>query len=136
MEMIMKALFASVAAVAALSAAVPAAAQSWGGQYNRQYDNYGGQYRDDFRGRGADSDRIAQRIDMGVRNGSLTRSEAARLHAQLRQVQQLEWRYGRDGRITPNEARELDNRYARLQVRLRVERHDNDRAYGSGYGRW
>ena len=123
----MKAIIASVAAVAALAAAMPASAQSWGGQFNGRFD----------RGRVSESTRIEQGIQVGLRNGSLTRSEAVRLQNQLRQVQQLEWRFARDGRITASEARQLDRRYAQVAVRLRSERNDRDfdrRGFGSGYG--
>jgi hypothetical protein len=127
MEIIMKAIIASVAAVAAvaaLAAAVPASAQSWGGPFNG-----GGRFG------AAGSARIDQRIELGLRNGSLTRTEATRLRRQLRDVQQREWRYARDGRVTASEARDLDRRYAALTMRLRVERRDNDRrGYGWGYG--
>ena len=120
----MKAIIASVAAVAALAAAMPASAQSWGGPFNG-------------RGRVSEAARIEQGIQVGLRNGSLTRSEAVRLQTQLRQVQQLEWRFARDGRITASEARQLDRRYAQVAVRLRSERNDRDfdrRSFGSGYG--
>lgn len=143
MEMKMKAIIASVAAVAALAAAMPAAAQSWGGSFNGRdngrFDNRSDQRFDgrfDNRGR-SEAARIEQRIEVGLRNGSLTRNEAIRIRADLRVVQQLEWRFTRDGRVTPNEARELDRRYAQVAFRLRAERNDRDydrRGYGSGYG--
>lgn len=141
MEMKMKAILASVAAIAALSAAVPATAQTVAridvqfGGYNQPHR--GGVYVPPGRFGGSQAARIQQRIDMGVRNGTLTRNEANRLHAQLRQVQQVEWRAHRDGRITAREAADLDRRYANLTARLRFERRDSDRRYGGGYGnRW
>ncbi len=112
----MKALIASVFAVAAVSAAVPAAAQPWG--------------RPDF---GRDRSESA-RIDVGLRNGQLTLREATLLRRDVARVRDLEWRYGRDGRITAGEARDLDRRYAAVTQRLRFERRDADRGYGYGYG--
>ena len=117
---------AAAAAVAAASAgtktgiAMPAAAQTWGPDYGRQtpygqngYSQYG--YGQNGFARGPSnyaSQRIAQRIENGVRNGSLTASEARSLHNRLEAVVRLEIRYGRDGYISPNEGRELDRRYA------------------------
>jgi len=131
----MKALIASVAALAALAAAVPASAQSWD-RNDRGFDNGRFDNRFDNRGRGgSEAARIEQRIEVGLRNGSLTRTEAVRLRTQLRTVQHLEWRYARDGRVTPNEARELDRRYAQVTMRLRMENRDRDnRGFGQGYG--
>ncbi len=120
----MKALIASVAAVAALSAAMPAAAQSWG----RDSD-----FRDFGRGR-SESARLERRIEVGLRSGQLTFREAAMLRRDVAQVRDLEWRYGRDGRISAREARDLDWRYASVTQRLRFERRDPDRGYGYGYG--
>jgi len=146
MEMKMKAILASVAAIAAISAAVPATAQTFAGQTGARIDVQFGGYNQPHRGgvyapppRFAVSPavRMQQRIDMGVRNGSLSRNEAYRLHAQLRQVQQVEWRAQRDGRITAREAHDLDRRYAALDARIRVASRDVNRRYGSGYGnRW
>jgi len=120
----MKGLIVSLAAVATLAAAAaPAAAQDFGR----------------FGGRGG-AGSIEARIDRGVRDGSLTPREARSLHERLRDLQRLEWRYGRDGRISNAEARELDRRYADLNRRLFVERRDRDhRGYGwndrgNGYG--
>lgn len=120
----MKALIASVAAVAALSAAMPAAAQSWG--RNSDFGDFG-------RGR-SESARLEQRIEVGLRSGQLTFREAAMLRRDVARVRDLEWRYGRDGRISANEARDLDWRYAAVSQRLRFEQRDPDRGYGAGYG--
>ncbi|MEO6338598.1 MAG: hypothetical protein ABIO39_01050 [Caulobacteraceae bacterium] len=106
----MKALIISLGAAAVLATALPASAQSW----------------DHSSRQGAS---IEQRIDRGVRDGSLTRREATRLRDQLQKIHQLEWRYGRDG-VSSREARDLDNRYAALNQKLRFERHDGDNRYG------
>ena len=108
----MKGLLISLGAVAVLATALPAAAQSWDRSYG---------------GGGA----LEQRIERGIRDGSLTRREAVSLRQRLNEVQRLEWRYGRDGRISNSEARELDRRYAELERRLRFERRDDQRR---GYG--
>ena len=115
-----KALIASVAAVAAVSAALPAAAQTWG-----RFDDFG---------RAGPSARIEQRIETGLRSGQLTMREATMLRRDVARVRDLEWRYGRDGRISSSEARDLDRRYAEVTQRLRFERRDPDRGYGYGYG--
>jgi len=106
----MKALILSLGAAAVLATALPASAQSW--------DRSG--FRDNS---------IEQRIDRGVRDGSLTGREARNLRDQLEQIHRLEWRYGRDG-VSSREARDLDRRYAELNQKLRFERHDGDRRYG------
>ncbi len=111
----MKKLLAAAAIVATLGVALPAAAQPWNG----------GGFRSDRN--------IELRIERGVRNGSLTPSEARSLTRQLQEVRSLEWRYSRNG-VSASEARELDRRYARLEVRLRSERRDRDNRYGAGYG--
>lgn len=74
----MKALIASVVAVAAVSAAVPAVAQPWG--------------RPDFGRDRSESARIEHRIDVGLRNGQLTLREATLLRRDVARVRDLEWR--------------------------------------------
>jgi polyisoprenoid-binding protein YceI len=72
---------------------------------------------------------IEQRIDMGVRTGSLTRFEARSLRDELHQVQRLEARYRRDG-LTRWERADLDRRLDVLSAKVRWERHDGqDRGY-------
>ncbi len=77
---------------------------------------------------------IAQRIDRGQRNGAITRREAARLNAELREIERTEasFRRSRPG-LTGREIAELDVRLDRLAVQVRMDR--NDREYGYGYGR-
>lgn len=113
-----KTLIASIAAVGALAAALPAAAQSYGG-------------RDA-------TERLERRIERGIASGDLTRGEAGRLRAELADLRRLEWRFSRDG-LSRFEARELDQRYASLESRIRFERRDyqqrgDRRGYGAGYG--
>jgi hypothetical protein len=76
-------------------------------------------------------DQLERRIDMGVRNHSLTRSEAARLRTDLRQTARLEAQYRRGG-LSGWERADLDRRFDRISAKIRVERHDRD--YGYGYG--
>lgn len=101
----MKKFIAAAVAVASLAAvAAPAAAQPWMTVNQRQAN-------------------LDQRIDMGVRNGSLTRREAFQLRSEFRQIQLLENRYRRGG-LTAWERRDLDRRFDLLSARIRFERHD------------
>jgi hypothetical protein len=68
---------------------------------------------------------LDRRIDMGLRNGSLTRAEATRLRAEFRTIANLEARYRVNG-LNANERRDLDRRFDLLQVRLRAELADNN----------
>jgi len=91
-------------AVAALPAA--ASAQGWQSINQRQAN-------------------LERRIDMGVRNGSLTRAEAYGLRSQLRGLATLEYRYRRSGGgLSIAERRDLDRRFDQLSARIRFERHD------------
>lgn len=80
---------------------------------------------------------LDRRIDQGVRNGSLTRSEAHRLRAEFRDIARLEARYRATGGLQAWERNDLDRRFDRLSARIRYERHDRDDrrpGYGGGYG--
>ncbi|MEP7008337.1 MAG: hypothetical protein ABI810_20325 [Sphingomonas bacterium] len=63
------------------------------------------------------------RIDVGVRDGSLTRNEASRLRTQFANIQRLEWRYRRNG-LSNWERNDLDRRFDNLSARIKVQRHD------------
>ncbi|MBX3594246.1 hypothetical protein [Sphingomonas sp.] len=106
----------AIAGLGIATAAVPAAnAQGWQSINQRQAQ-------------------LDQRIDMGVRNGQLTRSEAARLRAEYRQIAQLEYRYRRSAPgLTLNERRDLDRRFNALSARIRYERRDDDRRGDTGW---
>jgi len=110
----MKKILLSITAVSALAAAtvIPAVASA------QSFDHR--------------QDRLERRIDQGLRNGSLSRGEAYRLNAQLRETARLEYRYRRDG-LSGWERADLDRRFDRISAAIRYERHDRD--YGSGYGR-
>jgi hypothetical protein len=124
-------------AIAAASVAVPAMAQSHD-RHDRN-DRYERQDRDDRHDRG---DRYEQnrggwqsisnrkfqldrRIDVGLRNGSLSRREANRLKVELNSLVRLERNYMRGG-LTRWERSDLDRRYDRLSMQVRMERRDND----------
>lgn len=80
---------------------------------------------------------IAQRIDRGQRNGAITRREAVRLNADLREIARIEagFRRSRPG-LTRSEVAHLEVRLDRLAALVRIERNDrNNRQFGAGYGR-
>jgi hypothetical protein len=68
---------------------------------------------------------LNQRIEQGIRNGSLTRPEAMRLRGDLRQLERLEARYrhSRPG-LTSSERRDLDRRFDVLSSRVFADKHD------------
>jgi hypothetical protein len=71
---------------------------------------------------------LDNRIDRGIRDGRLTRSEAYRLRAEFQQIAYLESRYRRGG-LSYQERRDLDRRFDRLDARLEAALSDWDR-YG------
>jgi hypothetical protein len=128
----MKKLLLSIAAVAAMAAAVPAMAQP--------FDHGMGFDRD--RGAGEINQRIQDinfRIDRGARDGSLDRREVRMLRGQVYTVRNLEYRYARDG-LDWRERADLSARLDRLSYQVRGQRHDGDRGWGDqrdggrGYG--
>ena len=97
------------AALAALSLAVPAAAQS----------GYGG-----YEARAA---QLQNQVQRGVQRGTITRQEAISLRDQLRQLTRQTRQFGRDG-LSRNERRVLDQHIDYLQQQIRLaERNRNDR---------
>lgn len=111
----MKKILISIAAVSALSAAAVPAIASAQSINDRQA-------------------MLDRRIEMGLRNGSLTRGEAYRLRAELRDTERLERHYRRGG-LSGWERADLDRRFDRISAQIRYERHDRDYGYGYGYGR-
>ncbi len=99
-----------LASVAMMALPAPASAQPWQSINDRQ-------------------ERLDHRIDMGVRNGSLTRFEANRLRNEFNRIAFLENRYRRDGGLSWSERRDLDRRFDNLSRQIRFERHD-------GQDRW
>lgn len=106
----MKKLLAMAVAASALAVAAPAAAQSWQSINERQ-------------------ERLDERIDRGVENGSLTRREAARLRAEFDDLARLEARYRASYGLSAAERRDLDMRFDALSSQIRYERRDNDDRY-------
>lgn len=123
----MKKALIPVLALAAAAVAVPAAAQNYdrhdrNDRYERNHD------RDDYRNWQSISQRkyqLDRRIDNGLRNGSLSRREAGRLKTELNSLVRLERSYLRGG-LTRWERSDLDRRYDRLAVQVRIERRDRD----------
>jgi hypothetical protein len=134
----MKRVLASAAIIASTMIATPIAAQAYsGGQgYQREY-NSGEMWR------GAPADPwqriqfLQQRIDRGVRDGSLDRREARRAEFRLRQIRQEAWQMRRrdGGVLRGRDAEALQARLDEIGRNLRWTRHDGDRAYSGGYGR-
>lgn len=85
----MKKFLAVAAAVGALAVAAPASAQTWQNINARQAN-------------------LDARIDAGVRNGDLTRNEAARLRDEFRDIARLEARYRASNGLSLSERRDLD----------------------------
>lgn len=96
-----------LAASALAGAALPAAAAPWTDINHRQAA-------------------LDHRIDQGVRNGSLTRREAAGLRAEFQTIARLEYRYRRTGGLQAWERADLDRRFNILSAKIRYERHDRD----------
>lgn len=107
----MKKLLAMAVAVGALAIAAPASAQDWQSINERQA-------------------RLDERIDVGVRNGSLTRQEAVLLRGEFNALARLEADYRRDG-LSMRERADLDRRFDALSAQIRYERND-----GQDRGDW
>ena len=121
----MKKALIPVLAIAAASVAVPAAAQ----HYDR-YDRHdrGDRYEQNRGAWQSISNRkyqLDRRIDVGLRNGSLSRREGRRLENELNRLVRLERSYMRGG-LTRWERNDLDRRYDRLAAEVRIERRDRD----------
>ena len=73
------------------------------------------------------------RIEAGLRDGSISRTEAARLRSDYAGLVQLETRYAADGRLTLDERSDLRDRYRALSQRVGDARDDDGYAGGGGY---
>jgi hypothetical protein len=119
----MKKILLSMAAVGALAAAAPAAAQ-----YGYSNVNAGGAV--------GISNRIAQlnaRLNAGIQAGVVDRAEARSLRMQLRQLQRLDRQYSYNG-LTQAERQDLQMRLRQFREDLRMAdngRYDRDTRYGS-----
>ena len=76
---------------------------------------------------------LDQRIDVGVRNGGLTASEAAQLRREWSEVARIEAQYRRTGGLSSSESRDLDHRLDILAQRIDYQIRDNDQRR---YGNW
>ena len=131
----MKRVFACAAIAASFVVAAPAVAQGYGSGWNSN---------EFWRGAPSDTwqriDYLQQRIDRGVRDGSLTRSEARRAQYQLQRIRRDASRMRRDGMIDPRYSGNIQARLDELSRNLRWARHNGtgygDRGYGDrgGYG--
>ncbi|MBB4798458.1 Skp family chaperone for outer membrane proteins [Brevundimonas bullata] len=125
----MKKLLIPALALAVASAALPAAAQSYG---HNNGPSRGHGYEQSYNGWNAISQRkhnLDRRIDQGVRTRQLSHREASRLKDELNSLVRLERSYMRDG-LNRRERNELDRRYDNLSAKVRYERNDhNGRRY-------
>ena len=122
----MKKLLIPALAVAVASAALPAAAQSYNGAYDRHAPSRGHGYEQNYNGWNSISQRkynLDRRIDRGVQSRQLSYREASRLRDELDSLVRLERSYMRGG-LTRWERQDLDRRYDRLSDKVRYERND------------
>ena len=80
---------------------------------------------------------LEARIEAGMRDGSLNRTEANRLVAEYNALVQLETRYAADGRLTTQERTDLRTRYNALSQRVGDAQDDGGYGYEDddyGYG--
>lgn len=105
-------LTAALIATAGVSAAAPAAAQSYRAGYVANWQPINARFQN-----------LDRRIDVGVRNGALTRREAANLRGEFQAIARLEANYRRGG-LTQWERADLDRRFDGLSARIRHERRD------------
>lgn len=69
--------------------------------------------------------RLERQIDQGVRSGALNRREATQLRNEFRALERLEAQYRRSRPgLTVAERRDLDRRFDRLAMKIRVEKND------------
>lgn len=124
-----------LASIAGLATAAPAAAQYQDRSgYGYGYGNNGAGYdRRDSRRGNPEIAELRQRIDQGIRRGTIDRREGRYLGEQLRQLVQLDRQYGRDGfsrgevRDLRQRIRILRDRIERAQYRRNGRGYDNDR---------
>lgn len=118
---------AIIPAVILVAASVAAPSMASAQQYRGDRDR-GDRYEQNYRGWQPIAQRkynLDRRIDVGMRNGQLSRREATRLRTELNQLVRLEYSYQRGG-LSARERQELDYRYDRLARQVREERRDRD----------
>ncbi len=115
----MKRLFVPAIILATASAAaLPAAAQVYGPCAHAQVNGY-------WQPINARLDNLDRHLDVGLRNGQLSRRESARLRGEFNSLLRLEASYRRGG-LTAWECADLDRRFDRLSAQIRHERRDRD----------
>ena len=75
-----------------------------------------------------------ERIERGIRDGSLTRGEARQLERGEQRIDRYEQRARADGVVTHQERQRLDNMLDREGRNIHRETHDGQRADGRGWG--
>jgi hypothetical protein len=104
------------------------------GMVNGSYDNQGrwtsyGQTNYNQNGQPTAAERynrIEQRIDRGIRDGSLNRTEAQNARNELASIRRFDRsKRQRNGRISASNAAQIDLRLDRLSQRVRLDRNDN-----------
>ena len=73
---------------------------------------------------------LNHRIEVGMRDGTLTRGEARNLHARFVNITRLEDRYRASNGLSNWERRDLDQRFMALSSSIRYERHDDQNRRG------
>ena len=141
----MKKIFLSVAAVAALTAAAPANAQSYGRDYDRyergheRYDRYDRTNRSGYvSSRGfvqsvrARAAAFENRVQQALYSGRIDKPLASSIIGQLNATVKLASTYQRGG-LAESEVAAIDQRFQTMEQRLRYD----DRRRGRDYGyRW
>ncbi|MGE0627299.1 MAG: hypothetical protein AB7O43_05695 [Hyphomicrobiaceae bacterium] len=81
---------------------------------------------DIYRGKGVNARQSNQhaRINAGIRNGSLTRLEAARLRAEQRRIVRYERQARADGHLSRGERLTLQRMQIRASQKIHHQRHD------------
>jgi uncharacterized membrane protein YebE (DUF533 family) len=77
-----------------------------------------------------------RRINQGLRDGSLTRREAAGLVQEQRNIQQLESRAKADGHISRSEHDQIRRAQDNASRHIYQERHDSETRGRTGWRRW
>jgi len=141
-------LISAATALAAVTAASPAAAQYYPQQnngygyqqgyqngYNQPQYGYGNQYQDQqglIRSYLIRADQLRQRVERNDSRDRISERESYRLRGAAIDLQQRTRAYARNG-LNNSERRDLDVRFAQLQQALRYERRD-ERGYGYNNG--
>jgi hypothetical protein len=76
-------------------------------------------------------DRQRERIQTGMRTGSLTRAEFRRLMQEQRHIRAMEHRFRADGRINAREFQRLDHALDLASRNIMAEKHDRQERYAA-----